>query len=304
MKNNILNTIILIGIFFLISSCDKTENESSLESIDFGESIYFDPFLWSKSDTTVLKRTLKFEFSDYAVEQHAQLELQFTDDKQNILNNNQHVNIFVDNSFVRNGKIKIEAKSNIVTKTIGFQFLPGSDLGEHHGFLIISSHNFDRIDNFSKAQIGSDNRIKRWSAKYDKEYNHLAFGVFWLLIILLIFIFIWFFIFRNQFYPKMKKGRIQVQSPYFKSIPTKGVRMIIFSREPRKQGYWDRLWKGKILYEINTIWDKDVIITPKRKNLKIKLPPGFIIKPVTLTLTKYNTYEIKTEKQTIKLQYN
>ena len=82
--------------------------------MDFGESVYYDSFLWVDSNTVTLTKELKFEFSDYAIEQEAYLELQFVDANNEKLDINT-VNIYVDGQPADNGIITIYAVQKIVS---------------------------------------------------------------------------------------------------------------------------------------------------------------------------------------------
>ncbi len=305
MKNKLNHILIIFVFFFLITGCGKKqESRTSLQGIDFGESVYYEPFLWEKSDTTILTKKIQFEFSDFAVEQETLLELQFTNyDGINI--DNDLIAIYVEGKLIGDGIIKVYADTTIVTKKIGLQLLPTMKAGDYHGYVVVVKHNLDRIDDFERNQINEDNRIKQWSAYYEKDWNPLATCLFWLLIIIAGILLLWFFILRNQFYPKMKRGKIQVLSPYFGGVIIKSnTKLIIFTHTKQKQSWLNKVFTGNIIYDVNSIYKNDITFKKGRgSKIKIKLPIGSRITPPVMNLAKHSSYKIKLSNQTIQIQY-
>ena len=295
--------LFLLGFLSLLISCDI--EESSLEGMDFGESVYYDSFLWVDSSTVTLTKELKFEFSDYAIEQEAYLELQFVDANNEKLDINT-VNIYVDGQPADNGIITIYAVQKIVSKKIGVQFLPNCSSGKQNGYITVISHKFDRIDNIDSDDLGSDKRIKRWTAYYEKDLNPLALVLSWFVIIILATLLFWFLMLRNMIHPKFKKGNIQILTPYFGGVTfSRNIKLVIFTNTIQKQNIFNKIFTGKIQYEINSIYDKPIILRPGRGNkIKIKLPIGASLTPPVIHLEKFKTYSININNQVVEIQYS
>lgn len=298
--------VFLLFASIFLFSCDKDDsNEKALEGIDFGESVYFEPFLWVKSDTIILSKEMKFEFSDYAVEEGASLKLQFVDENNSKLDT-KNVSVYLNDKLVSNGVILIKATANNITKKIGLKFLPAIKGGDYDGYLTVIAHDFDRIENFDVSSLAKDSRIKMWTAHYEKDYNPLALGLFWFLIAIITGLVIWFLFIRNAMYPKFKTGKIQVLSPYFGGIQLgRGIRLVILSKAAQKQSMMNKFFTGKIQYEVNSIYEMDLLLRPGRGNkIKIKLPIGSKITPPVVNLEKYSKYKIEINKQLIEIQYS
>ena len=168
-KHKTCRLLFLLGIISLLSSCNVKENSgNSLEGMDFGESVYYDSFLWVDANTVTLTKELEFEFSERAIIEKSSLKLQFVDAQNNKISNTQ-VSIYDDGNLKPNGIITVSAKEGTVTKKIGIQFLPGKDSGKQNGYITVVSHDFDRIDNIDSGNLGSDKRIKRWTVYYEKD---------------------------------------------------------------------------------------------------------------------------------------
>jgi hypothetical protein len=296
----------MFGFFLFVISCDKKEEiGKGLQGMDFGESVYYEPFLWVKSPTTILTKELQFEFSDYAAQEGAYLNLMFTDDHGNKIDNNL-ISDFDGGELMNDGIIRVMAGPTIVKKEIGIQFLPKMDAGDYHGYLVVVNSDLHRIDNFDREQINTDARIKQWSTYYEKDYNPLALGLFWLLVVIVGLLLIWFLIIRNQLYPKMKKGRIQILSPYFGGVNIDGnTKLVIFTKSAQKQSGLNKIFTGKVQYEVNPVYENDIILRPGRGNkIRIKLPVGSRITPPVMNLEKFNMYKIKLTNQIIEIQYS
>jgi hypothetical protein len=117
---------------------------------------------------------------------------------------------------------------------------------------------------------------------------------------------LWFLIFRNRIYPKFKKGQIQITEPYYSGVRlNKCIKEVIFTNTPQKQSALNKFFTGKIHYEINPVYEKNIYLRPKNKNsIQIKLPLGARISPMSFRLEKYNKYEIKLNNKKIKIQYS
>jgi hypothetical protein len=295
----------LLVIIPSLNSCKNSDSGDTLEGIDFGESTCYDSFLWVDAKTVTLTKELKFDFSKYAVNQRASIKLQFVNSDNKKLSDKE-VSIYVDGKLKSDGIISVLAKEESLNKIIGIQFLLGTDKGKQNGFLTVVSHDFDRVDNFNSVNLGKDSRIKKWSAYHEKDYNPLALSLFWLVIFIVTSLFFWFLVLRNMIHPKFKRGKIQILSPYFGGISMdRSTRLVVFTNTIQKQKGLNRLFTGKIKYEVNPIYEKDVILRPGRRGkVRIKLPMGTRITPAVINLEKYNKYNIETSKQSIEIQYS
>ncbi len=304
MRHKLIYILLLPAFFFLVTSCnDEKEIATSLQGMDFGESVYFNPFLWVKSDTTILNKKLQFEFNNYAIENDAFLQLQFTDNEGVKIDNNL-VNVYIDGRLIQNGLIRVNADSEKVLKEIGIQFLPNLEAGDYHGYLVVVTHNFDRIDNFKISQLNNDNRIKQWSAYYEKEWNPLALLLFWLFLIAVTALLLWFIVFRNKVYPKIRGGKLIINSPYYKIIKLKGSRKLALTTERQRQKRLQKLFAGRIDYEVNPLWEPEIVLYPhRRKTLRIKLGLGYTITPFTTVLQQGSSYELKKQNVIIRISY-
>jgi hypothetical protein len=86
---------------------------------------------------------------------------------------------------------------------------------------------------------------------------------------------------------------------------TKNTKLVIFTKKTQRQKGLNKLFTGKIQYEVNSIYENDIFLRPGRRNkIKIKLPIGSKITPQVNNLEKFNTYKIEVNKQIIEIQYS
>jgi hypothetical protein len=164
----------------------------------------------------------------------------------------------------------------------------------------IDSYNLDRINGFRP-----DNTTFILDGKYTTSMSIVEL-IFWIVIgLIVLFIVLWFAFIRNQKYPKFSRGIINIQSPYFASIRVKGARMVVLSPRSQVQGWFDKLWRGRVIYHINAAWPCEVEITPAGKNMRFRCPSGQLISDPSPLLTRGEAYKIiNTSDSTSKIDIN
>ncbi|MBI9056984.1 MAG: hypothetical protein JEZ01_04355 [Labilibaculum sp.] len=305
----IINILLIFAGLSLFISCDDiSEREAQLDCLNFGCLEYYKPFLGVRKDTALIEKKLSIDFNDFAKEQQAYVTL-FVVDKEGNTINDACFQLLVNNKLCSSNSFFIQASeidsSNIVK--VAIKILPGAAQKKEYLYLAVKNHNLDRVGNFD---LGSDNRVMAVQYEYNEVFNPLALTLFIFAVVVLSFIILWFLILRNLVYPKMKKGKITINDPYFKSIKYKGVRKVVFTNNKYSQSGFDKLFRGRILFNQNSIWTKDFILLPgSKKEVKYKLPLEFQISnqdpnsnDFLSTLKKFNNYTIVTEEK-IKIEF-
>lgn len=301
MKNKLYLLIVLV----CFTSCSEKENEYNGSSIHFGTSEYYAPFLGVTDNPVTIEKTLKYEFNQFAKQKKSYVNISFVDAEQQLIDN-KNIQLFVDGVLVSNNSFKINFDDlGNGEKKIGIRFLPGYKQGYTSGFLVITNHTLDVINNNDLGN-NSESRIFKWEAEYDVSMNPLKKGLIWFLGVIAISLFFWFLFIRNHMFQKFKKGKIQILSPYFGGVDIgKNTRLVIFTSQPQKQSSLNKLFTGKIQYEVNSIYENEIILRPGRGNkIKIKLPIGFKITPPVINLEKQSKYTIETKNQIMEIQYS
>ncbi len=70
-------------------------------------------------------------------------------------------------------------------------------------------------------------------------------------------------IFSRLLTPTVKVSRIAITGAYHKQLTVRGYSMVVLTSKRMKQGFLNKLYKGRILYEVNPTWHSDVTISPR-----------------------------------------
>lgn len=308
--------LLFITAVMLFSGCG--EKEDNLISTDLGKAKYYKPFLWVKSDTTILEKSFHFEFNDFAREQNSKVYLTVVDVKGDSYPGIGHsLILWFDGKRLSGNTDHFEINSQEITNDqvvkLGFQFLPGAKEGKHYLFLKVDKgSDIDRVGNIpikdeNNIVISEDLRVMQLEGRYDVVWNPLLIRLLLFLLIIMVSLFIWFALLRNIRYPKIRGIRnIQVTSPYFRSYTIAGKRSIEFLNTTREQRKLSKIFKGETVFATNEIWEKPFTLYPGKRNgqVKYRLPIGYTIiseqtKSMPMYLERFGSYEIKTDKKEI-----
>ena len=96
--------------------------------------------------------------------------------------------------------------------------------------------------------------------------NPLLAWLSWITTVLAIISLLWFLVFRRMFYPQFRSCQktfiIPNQPPLI--VKLTGARMVVVSSEPQKQGFWDALIKGPIVYKVHPALISPITMRPIR----------------------------------------
>lgn len=296
--------LILLLIFTSFFSCQK-ESSFQGETADFGTVDYYKPFLFFECDTLVLTKNLKYNFNAYSIEQESKVTVKLVDKSQNTITN-KNIQFFINDNLIENNNFTLDSKkTQRGDLKISLKFLPEYPNGYASGYLSVSNHSLDVINN-NDLNSSKEKRLFKWEATHRLVMNPLKKWIIYLGAIIVAALLLWFLVLRNKIYSKFKKGKIQILSPYFKVITiSTNTRLIVFTNSYKKQNALSSLFVGKIIYEVNPLFQKDIFLRPgKGTKIKIKLPLGARINPMVNSLKKFNNYSIQLEKEKIEIQYS
>ena len=296
----------LVFFIIILNSCkSENDNPNNLPGINFGISTYYDSFLFSDSGNDTLSKTLRINFNDWAQQNKGFVDLYFVDNENRIIGTpDSPVSLSINNEKVQNGIIQLSSfqKPNDSLE-IKLHFEPSKNSKNFAGYLMLQDGKIERINSI-EIQNTSGVELFKWNARQEVVMNPLKKGLLWFLIVVAGALLIWFLLIRNKMYPKMARGHIILNSPYYKSLKTKGARQIVFTNKPYKQGWFSKLFAGEIIYEKNDFWQDEIIFSPaRRRQLRIKMPGHYSIDPFTSKIDQGQTYTIKGNKEVVKLSF-
>ena len=98
-------------------------------------------------------------------------------------------------------------------------------------------------------------------------------------ILLVAALLVWMFVMKAILFPTFRVGKIQLSDPvpYNTLKRMRSYRKMILTNKTPKQGFFDKVFAGKILYEVNDLWTSDVVIEPKDRNsVRLRCPKDFM----------------------------
>lgn len=301
-----MSSLSLVVLILMLNSCiSEDDNPNNLPGINFGASTYYDSFLFSKSSNDSLTKTIKINFNDHAQDNEGFADLYFVDEANNVIGSpDSPLALYINNNEVSNGIIQLTSSPRPSDSLeIKLLFNPSENSRDFSGFLMLQNGKIERINNI-EIQNASGIELFKWNARQEVVMNPLKKGLIWFLVIVAGSLLIWFLLIRNRMYPKMARGQIILNSPYYKSIRTKGVRQIIFTNHHYKQSGFNKLFAGEIIYEKNDFWQDEIKLSPaRRRQLRIKMPGHYNIDPFTSKIDQGQSYKIKGNNEEVKFSF-
>ena len=99
---------------------------------------------------------------------------------------------------------------------------------------------------------------------FKHHLNPLFVWISWIAIAFSVISLLWFLVFRRMFYPQFRSCQktfiIPNQVPLI--VKLTGARMIIVSSEMKKQGFWDALIKGPVIYKVHPAFTSPIAMRP------------------------------------------
>lgn len=275
-------------LVLLFTSCSYQEKPSVL----WGETEYYDDFLFAKHVPDTLKKSICFNFNDDAklfMQEHLQLGVFRKNAEGELIQLSENeVEIFIDG--IKLDKNIIEISSSTSEIEIGFVLSKGLENKTHYWFIqTIKNGGLDRI-NGNIVSKNDANIVLDIQLIKKHTMNPLIKGILVILILILMFLLLWFLIFKTIFYPTFKVNRIDLigPEPYINSIRIKRYRQLVLTSKPVKQGFISKLFFGEIKYSINTLWSADVVFEPKDKR-SIRISPNREEYLIDARILKINT---------------
>ena len=213
-------------------------------------------------------------------------------------------------------------RTNYVTGTLGFQFAEGASESSHNIYIGYDEDLTESVKEYNRsvnidgvrhtvdlnkdlditvAEVLASNGIVITKTEV---MNPLVKGLMWTLIVL-VTIFILSIILSRMMTQKIQVPAVTLvgESGYYKRLTTRGYQKVVLTSKRKKQGFFNKLYKGTILYEVNEVWTSDVTFEP-RNTRKKSLHIGYNVGKYTCDasiLERSNSYkltDLATKKKT------
>lgn len=264
------NKLLLLLIFPLwFWSCNKTAENP--DKVIWGETDYYNNFLFKKYEPIPMTHTLEFEFNEDARRLlNSDIEFEAVEkNEQEKFVSTKGINLYKNGIICENNILKINRGEKSVE--LGIEFTEVATEGNHTLYLHVkNSGGLDRIDNTDLSSTDEIILAHEWVVKKDNVYNPLAKLLFWILVSIIVLIIILIIIIRAN-NPTFKIRKLQIEYytregeliPPYNNLQIKGCYKVICTNKNQKQSILSRLFKGKTAFVVNEFWDKEICLKPK-----------------------------------------
>ena len=293
----------------LLVSCGKKADDATAPT-RWGKTNYYEKFLWKKHVPDTLYRTMEFDFNQDAkryMNEPLRLGLyKKTDSDKMVLVSEKEMEVFVEGKKCKENIIDVYPEMDEIK--VGIVFKPEAENKVHHWFFRpVDDGGLDRINDMAPDAFNADNSsLMEVEVEKNKVMNPLAEGLLLTGIFLIGCLLVWLLILKAIFFPTFRVGKILLTDPvpYNSLKRLKGYRKLILTNKKTTQGFFNRLFTGKVQYEVNPIWTNDVVVEPKDKNsVRLRCPLDYMADARVLKKNQeYTIHNITTgNKTTIKI---
>ena len=274
MKYSSINRLLVGVISLLIISCTSCTNEKTYSN--WGDTDYYEDFLWSKYTPDTLKRTICCDFNKDAQRLvKSPLKLGFF--KKNEVGDLVQVSESEAEIFVNgqpNPTTIIEIMPSDKEVEVGMVLKNELRNTKHHWYLkIVDAASLDRINDDQASTFEEANSILNEITITKHECaNPLAKGLLITLLVILVGIALWLLILKQVIYPTFKISGIVLEgpAPFTAYEQVRRCRKLVLTAAPKKQSTLNRIFTGRIKYLKNRIWTSDVQFEPRdRSSIRI-----------------------------------
>jgi len=263
----------------VVSSNEFVEDEPT-----WGKTSHYNKFLfWGANELGKITHTFTPRFSPEAIRANAVARFKVVDtDGHN------------DFAVTVNGKstdvIELRAADNDKPVEVTITFNEEAQTGKRH--LALKAQNCSDLDRIQEARPASAFEFP-FNVKYSLNWNPLKTILMWLGIALAGALLLWFLLLKHMFYSYIKGAKLRISEPYFSQKLISGARRVVLTNKSQKQGAINRLFTGKIIYEIHPAWTSPIVLEATSKGkVKMQSNKDYTIDPYASTFNKQTEYEL------------
>lgn len=298
MLNRLFKALAIVILAGTATSCNH--NAEVKPPFAWGKYDSYDDFLWKKCAPDTLRRTLVFDFNEDArnyLDRSVIIGIYKKDDNGNLQEvRPEEAQLVIGNEPCPDNRIAVSADSNEVE--LGIVFTPQAEDKIHCWyFKIIDNGGLDRINDTETASPeGALPILRDFQIEKHHRWNPLAEICSIAGIALLGALLVWLLILRPIFYPRFRVGKITLTgpAPYIKTVMLRHCYKMVLTGKHSRQGFLSRLFKGQIAYEVNPLWNEEIVITPRNKK-SVHIRPAKCYYIMTRILMRNEEYTLENE---------
>jgi hypothetical protein len=303
MSGKVSKTIAVVLLATLMLSCNKNPNK-----VIWGETNYYDKFLFKEYEPVIMTQALELEFNDEAqslLTEYIVFEIVEIDEIDKFVVA-KGIKVYKNGAQCANNLLSVKSGEKEIK--LGIEFTGEAIEGNHTLYLRVKNGGgLDRIDNTDLSAGGDVILQHEWVVKKDDVMNPLAVIMIWGLVVIIGLLSLWRIVIRQLLNPHFEINKIEIIAPNFWKIPKiRGYYKVVFTNRTKTQSFFHKFFIGNILFITNDFFIEDIGLFPKNfgKTIEIRVNAKKydIISPRT---TKLNQLPIEitkgSSKATIKI---
>ena len=265
---------------------------------DVGKASHYDKFLfWDANELGSVAYDIKPLFSPTAIEQGstATLQVAAADGEPS------DFAVEVNGREASDGCFRLSAGD---TATVHLRLIFAGDAKQGKRNFVIKTVNANDLDKI--AETAPSEFKYPFTAKYSMSWNPLARFLLCLLIAIIAALILWFAVIKPSIYSYFKVGNMTISEPYFSQRRIRGARRVVLTDKPGRQSTLNRLFTGRIIYEVNPVWTTPVILEPSKRQVRMRLNSDYTVEPFDIAMQRLVEYTItnETNKEKINITFN
>ena len=250
-----------------------------------GKANQYESFLWSKENNKPYEITIPLKFSQDAIADTSDsfVEFSFVDTDESPIDSNI-INIIV-NGEPYKGSFQIKPTDKELK--LSFSFPKDAKTGKYKGMVKVKRHNLDRIGS-SILTENPNPKVIEYTITNSHSLNPLAWIFIWIGAAILLFLILWFCLIKPIKYPRFRNfpKRILVKQnnkiiEQF-NVNFKGARKVVFSNQPYKQSFLNKIFTGKVKSVIKPYLTNQLVFIPKGRKAASIFGAGYVANPTSI----------------------
>ncbi|MFI3302574.1 MAG: hypothetical protein SNH35_03060 [Rikenellaceae bacterium] len=279
-----IKTLLYILSLLIAVSCGSAKDSSML----WGETTYYEDFLFKKYKPVRMSRTISYEFNDDAkrLAKDVKLGIYAKTEDGKFIPVKEDIRLYKNGEECSGNAFVLSPKHDDDELELGIEFTPTARKGMHKWYLkIVDNGSLDRINEYSTSEDMLP-LLLEWRAEKDVATNPLLLGCIIVLVALVALILIWLLIIKPQMYDSFKVRTLYVTCEGA-MIPARliGAKRVICTSKRCSQSFINQFFEGKSVYVISQYFALgDVLVTPKgRDGARVKGTKDYAIFPNVVT---------------------
>lgn len=226
------------------------------EQLDLGEAEWYDSFWWSDAkEPDTLTVDLQPMFNESARKTGSYLKLKLSDTTEGV--NGMEADVLLNGNPLTDGIINLKPGEPAVLSLV---LHVDAIEGKHYYLLQTVQGGHGNLETINQEPV-VDYELTMRSA-YDVDINPLKLAVMWIAGILLVLLLVWFLLVRPFVFKRLKIFSLTISDPYYNTLSVNGALRVVCTSVPKKQSAWSRIFVGKVIYEVNEVWQHEWVLEP------------------------------------------